>query len=107
MSPEEILQEVYRKAAANLESSAVADEVIREKVEYVCRCIGNRRWKGQLLHEQDATGRFQCSLLTPDTSRHSLVFDRVSIRALGGEVTDRVDSSFERYKYALAIHEAI
>ena len=42
MTPEQILQEVYENAAATVEQSVVGDEGIRERIDYVCRCI--KRW---------------------------------------------------------------
>src|ERR1035438_3982747 len=42
MNPDEILQGVYKKAAAKLGASFIKDKNIREKVDYVCRCISNR-----------------------------------------------------------------
>ena len=42
MTPDEILQGVYRKAAATLDTSVITDQNTREKVEFVCRCISNR-----------------------------------------------------------------
>lgn len=40
--PKEILQAIYERATANLESSAISDAAIRERVGYVCRCMSNR-----------------------------------------------------------------
>ena len=42
MTPDEILQSVYQKAAAKQGISVINDKNTREKVEYVCRCISNR-----------------------------------------------------------------
>jgi hypothetical protein len=42
MKPEEILQNVYDKAAAALNKSAVEDAAIRERVDFICRCMSNR-----------------------------------------------------------------
>ena len=42
MTPEEILQDVQQRAADTLNTSVVTDPVIRERVDYVCRCMKNR-----------------------------------------------------------------
>ena len=42
MTPEEILKSVYDRAIENLEVSVVEDQAIRERVDYVCRCMSNR-----------------------------------------------------------------
>ncbi len=42
MTPEEILQGVYKKASAKPNTSVIEDQNLREKAEYVCRCISNR-----------------------------------------------------------------
>jgi len=42
MTPEEILQGIQQRAAATLNASVVTDPVIRERVDYVCRCMSNR-----------------------------------------------------------------
>lgn len=42
MTPKEILLAIYKRAAANLNRSVVFDPIIRERVEYVCRCMSNR-----------------------------------------------------------------
>ncbi|MDR0672414.1 MAG: hypothetical protein LBF93_01860 [Zoogloeaceae bacterium] len=42
MTPEEILQGIQQRAAATLNASVVTDPVIRERVDYVCRCTSNR-----------------------------------------------------------------
>ena len=42
MMPEEILQDIQQRAAATLNVTVIADPVIRERVDYVCRCMGNR-----------------------------------------------------------------
>jgi len=39
MTPEEILQGIQQRAAATLNASVVTDPVIRERVDYVCRCM--------------------------------------------------------------------
>lgn len=42
MIPEEILQNIYDRAAVTLSSSVIADPAIRERIDYVCRCMSNR-----------------------------------------------------------------
>jgi hypothetical protein len=42
MTPEQILENIRSRAENTLENSVVSDNVIRERVEYVCRCISNR-----------------------------------------------------------------
>ena len=42
MTPEEILQGIQQRAAATLNATVVTDPVIRERVDYVCRCMSNR-----------------------------------------------------------------
>ncbi|MDR3159717.1 MAG: restriction endonuclease, SacI family [Zoogloeaceae bacterium] len=42
MTPEEILQVIQQRAVATLNASVVTDPVIRERVDYVCRCMSNR-----------------------------------------------------------------
>ena len=42
MTPEQILQDVYDRAAATPSQSAVEDAGIRERVDYICRCMSNR-----------------------------------------------------------------
>lgn len=42
MTPEEILQNIQQRAAATLNTSVITDLAIRERVEYVCRCMSNR-----------------------------------------------------------------
>ena len=42
MKPEEILEFIYNKAVENLNSTVIVDEIIRERIDYVCRCMGNR-----------------------------------------------------------------
>jgi hypothetical protein len=42
MTPEEILQGIQQRAVATLNASVVTDPVIRERVDYVCRCMSNR-----------------------------------------------------------------
>jgi hypothetical protein len=42
VTPEQILQDIQQRAAATLNSSVIADNEIRERVDYVCRCVSNR-----------------------------------------------------------------
>lgn len=42
MTPDEILHGIYKRAADALGATVITDEVIRERVDYVCRCISNR-----------------------------------------------------------------
>ncbi len=42
MSPQVILQGIQQRAAATLNVSVVNDPEIRERVDYVCRCMSNR-----------------------------------------------------------------
>lgn len=42
MTPEEILQAIHQRAAATLNTSVIVEPVIRERVDYVCRCMSNR-----------------------------------------------------------------
>ena len=42
MNPEEILRDIYERAVATLNTTAISDPVIRERVDYVCRCLSNR-----------------------------------------------------------------
>jgi len=42
VKPEEILEFIYNKAVENLNSTVIVDEIIRERIDYVCRCMGNR-----------------------------------------------------------------
>ncbi|MBJ7901632.1 MAG: restriction endonuclease, SacI family [Cyanobacteria bacterium RI_101] len=42
MTPEEILRDIQRRASERLAVSVVADPVIQERVDYVCRCMSNR-----------------------------------------------------------------
>lgn len=41
-APNQILQAVYDKAAATLAKTVIANTGIRERVDYVCRCLSNR-----------------------------------------------------------------
>lgn len=38
MTPDKILDGIYERAAATINSTVIADRAIRERVEYVCRC---------------------------------------------------------------------
>ncbi|MBI5235084.1 MAG: restriction endonuclease, SacI family [Deltaproteobacteria bacterium] len=40
--PEQILHGIYKRASATIRKTVVHDTVIRERVEYVCRCMSNR-----------------------------------------------------------------
>lgn len=42
MTPDEILQRAFERASANMDTSFIPDDVVREKVDYVCRCVSNR-----------------------------------------------------------------
>ena len=42
MTPDQILQGIQQRAAATLNSSVITDSEIRERVDYVCRCMSNR-----------------------------------------------------------------
>ncbi|MBI1762662.1 MAG: restriction endonuclease, SacI family [Acidobacteria bacterium] len=42
MTPDEILRGIQARALATLKVSVVADAAIRERVDYVCRCLSNR-----------------------------------------------------------------
>jgi hypothetical protein len=42
MTPDQILDAIVQRAAATLNASVVTDPVIRERVDYVCRCMSNR-----------------------------------------------------------------
>lgn len=42
MTPEEILSGILKRAIATLSTSVIKDAVIRERVDYVCRCTSNR-----------------------------------------------------------------
>lgn len=41
-TPEELLSHAYQRAVASAGNAAIADSVIRERVDYVCRCTSNR-----------------------------------------------------------------
>ena len=42
MTPEEILKNIVEQATATLNTSVIADSIIRERVDYICRCLSNR-----------------------------------------------------------------
>ncbi|MGH7099372.1 MAG: hypothetical protein ACREE4_17150 [Stellaceae bacterium] len=42
MSADQILQRVYEKASNTLNQNIIKDEVIRARVDYICRCSSNR-----------------------------------------------------------------
>lgn len=42
ITPDQILQIVYNKAAATLSKSVVVDSAIQARVDYICRCLSNR-----------------------------------------------------------------
>ncbi|MFH1075755.1 MAG: DNA methyltransferase [Pseudomonadota bacterium] len=42
MTPDEILRDIYGRAAETLNNTVISNEIIRERVDYVCRCISNR-----------------------------------------------------------------
>ena len=42
MTPDEILVGIYKRAVATLKATVITDEIIRERVDYVCRCPSNR-----------------------------------------------------------------
>lgn len=42
MTPEEILHDTQERAAATLNVSVIVNSTIRERVDYVCRCMSNR-----------------------------------------------------------------
>lgn len=42
MTPYDILRNVYERATATLNTSVISDSLIRERVDYVCRCMSNR-----------------------------------------------------------------
>jgi len=41
-TPDQILESIYERAAATLEHTVIEDDDIRERVDYVCRCLSNR-----------------------------------------------------------------
>lgn len=42
LSPEQILQSIIERAEADREKTIIMDSAIRERVDYVCRCMSNR-----------------------------------------------------------------
>jgi hypothetical protein len=42
MTPDEILNGIYDRAAATLNATAITNQAIRDRVDYVCRCMSNR-----------------------------------------------------------------
>lgn len=42
MTADEILHGIYERAAATLKATVITDQIIRERVDYVCRCMSNR-----------------------------------------------------------------
>jgi len=42
MTPAQILQSIYDRATATLEKSIIDHREMRERIDYVCRCISNR-----------------------------------------------------------------
>lgn len=42
MNPESILDRIQQQATAALKNSVVSDPIIRDRVDYVCRCMSNR-----------------------------------------------------------------
>ncbi|MBF0411476.1 MAG: DNA methyltransferase [Desulfamplus sp.] len=42
MKPEKILQNIYQRAIATLNTTVINNNDIRERVDYVCRCMSNR-----------------------------------------------------------------
>ncbi len=42
MTPDEILKDIHKKATAAMNASVIEEPIIRERVEYVCRCMNNR-----------------------------------------------------------------
>jgi len=41
-TPEQILQNIYDRAAATINATVINDPVIQERVNYICRCMSNR-----------------------------------------------------------------
>ncbi len=41
-TPIQILENIYNRACNTLETTVIADDTIRERVDYVCRCMSNR-----------------------------------------------------------------
>ena len=42
MTPDEILQGIHERAAASKNTTVITSQPIRERVDYVCRCMSNR-----------------------------------------------------------------
>lgn len=42
MTPEQILQDIQQRAEAALNTTVISNPAIQERVDYVCRCTGNR-----------------------------------------------------------------
>ncbi len=42
MTPNEILKGIFDRAAATLNATVITNQTIRERVDYVCRCMSNR-----------------------------------------------------------------
>jgi hypothetical protein len=42
MTPEKILQDIHDKAAATINTTVVKDAAMRERVDFICRCMSNR-----------------------------------------------------------------
>jgi hypothetical protein len=42
LTPDQILEDIYKKAAKNLGNTVIRDAEIRERVDFVCRCMSNR-----------------------------------------------------------------
>lgn len=42
MTPDEILIDIHKKVLNTINSSVLTDPIIRDRVDYVCRCMSNR-----------------------------------------------------------------
>lgn len=42
MTPDEILHSIYERAVTTLNTTVITDQIIRKRVDYVCRCMSNR-----------------------------------------------------------------
>lgn len=42
MTPNQILQDIQQRASVTLNKSVITDDKIRERIDYVCRCMSNR-----------------------------------------------------------------
>lgn len=42
MTPDEILHGIHERAVATLNTTVIKNQTIRERVDYVCRCMSNR-----------------------------------------------------------------